>query len=1069
MTNDTPHGPTPPDESSRNPDAANPTHQKSDARGEDDKPNVSFDVNHPANASDSAIYGEDTEAVNELFMHAIPDAAGDIAGDDECPTDPEPPYPTAVGQSSRPDDADNSIPSPVGSDDEPASGSALFVEPDSGDQAPITDVVWVEPQISDNADPDLSAIDGSRADGPIVFDGDEAGTSVGVGDVASPDPSSTGPDNAETAASPPEEGIADGHDQDDDDNDNTYADINLGMPDDDMSDGSDPAAGLPLTDRTELDLFDESPDATMKEQAIPIERPPESDGGINFDGTDVSSSGSNLFADVRHDDNGVSNVNLSEPIHDLSAFGDHSGASSIFQQDQDDDPTEAGLPGMYDDASDMDIGDAPLSSIYTGDDADDGSDSVFDMQADLDPPSELDMGGIPAPPSSIFRPVKNDNSGDGWGDDGDEGSIFDYDANDLTEADFPDMDGDPSELDMESLPAPPSSIFRPTPGSTPPSDQTADPANQGAVSFDLPPSDPNQSHHHSHLAETSGQIDWSVPPEDDDLKRYNLASTGATGPLHDARAEAGLDKDDDETSIPSPVSPSARMTVPSTDEESWADERPLLPPEPVSVREPAPVPVAKTGKKRPKTSKSTKGKSRSGLIAGLAFGLLAGVGVCTAAYLGGVIPSGGPAPVAQNKVPAPPGPDVPVQPAEPTLADAQQWLDRGDPARALAGFEAAPEDAPPAVRAGRGQARWLARVRELAANDQTAAAGDPELAKAEADLTAAATDPDAGVSAALHLGLLKEVTGDVPAARAIYADAADRFPNSRGVFEAALDRLNALQVPPGDTRQSRLTPDQAERLAHGIVLTMMLLQADGSAANETSAGEPGALYWKAINDAAAGNYDAAIRAIDAARKRHDTARLRHVGGGVNPQSDPLGQIFLRNADELKGYWTLKRELYGHPSLGTVVKRDGVGKTLDSLASAATMAEKLGMENKTLSGRPADDGGQTQGSGYSADESRRRENVGDESSGRGQSDPGRPRDQAGNRRAESHGGPWDSRDGRRRTGQEQADRQERSGETESGSHQECRRRRRVRGREKGGLGTAGGPERTRHGDGRSQIR
>lgn len=763
-------------------------------------------------------------------------------------------------------------------------------------------------------------------------------------------------------------------------NEGTVAELNLEQPS--LLDGLD--SGLPPSPPpTQKIEVDQSDDATMVDEPIPY--PAGFPGGIDFNQIDTSSSGSNLFADAKPDDQyGASSLNLSRPDPDFDPMM-AGGQSSIFVNDEDD-VTEADFPGMDDQPSelDMDFMAAPHLNMFASGinprpvededsdpelgfdgfdpnlDADSAPSSIFNADIPgglealghygdddaLDPPSELDMMALPAPPSSIFRPAKNKPPEQAWGDDGDDGSIFGQDLDELTEAEFLGMDDDPSELDMDILPAPASSIFRPSGAVSPPAN---DPQNQGMVSFDIP-ADPNRGQ--GHQTETSGLIDWSVPPDQDDLNKINLASTGATGPLHQARAEAGLDQ------LPGllPPQPIPRPTTPAVDElESWASPEPLPGDAPSDFGEgPGLVDTGtlestppRTGtppkKKRPKAATSEK-RSRAGLFAGVATGLFVGIGACAGAYFGGLLPG-------SSATPNPGIGSLSVAPANVasvatvSLADAYKLLAAGDPVGALQGFEQAPEDAPADVRVGRGQARWLTRIRELAANNQPANATDEELQKAMADLEAGRDDPRTAVQATLHLGLLKEITGDTTAAQEIYTQAALQFPEAKPVFEAALHRLQAFAPAQPGTQQSRLTPRQADELARALVLTSVLLQNDAKPAAVIP--EPGILFWQAANDAAAGNYDAAIRSITAARKLHDQKRLQHAGVGINPLSDPLHQIFLRTCDDLRNYWALRRDVYGHPKVGDLARKDGVTKTLDTLVETATTAGKLETEKKLL--------------------------------------------------------------------------------------------------------------------------
>jgi hypothetical protein len=318
------------------------------------------------------------------------------------------------------------------------------------------------------------------------------------------------------------------------------------------------------------------------------------------------------------------------------------------------------------------------------------------------------------------------------------------------------------------------------------------------------------------------------------------------------------------------------------------------------------------------------GKGGKGWLVGAAGGLLVGAGAFAGLYFGGVLPngSGSGKPVVQGGQGGPQGrPDVGAQPGGPaTAADAKAALDNGDPGRALRAFETAGADTAEA-KAGRGQARFLNRVRELARDDAPATADDPALKQARDDLKAAADDPNGGEAAAqatLFLGLSHETAGDRAGAKQIYQEGARKFPQKAEMFQAALDRLDATTAPPGQS--SRLTPAEAEQLALAAAL---LLVRETQAAPEPAAPAPpeaGAMFWKAVNAAAGGKYADAIAAIDRAKAAHEKRAKALAGRGLNPTTDPLEQIFPRCCDDLKAYWALRKALYEHPSIGPLANK-----------------------------------------------------------------------------------------------------------------------------------------------------
>ena len=419
----------------------------------------------------------------------------------------------------------------------------------------------------------------------------------------------------------------------------------------------------------------------------------------------------------------------------------------------------------------------------------------------------------------------------------------------------------------------------------------------GAVSFDSPGGPLSAIVR----AEASGMIDWTAPPEiEDDQPTPNL-----TGDRPISLDDLALPSED--IILPEPTGQIGRISDIT----------------PVEVhREPEPVEVG--------------GHGRAGdRVGGALVGLVAGVAASVAAYFGGLVPPpDGPAKPVVSAVTS-----TVVAPAA-TPTDGKALLAAGDPTAAMKAFADAPADAPADIRAARGQARVLARLRELASADGPVPADDAALKKAEADLSSAVTGTDskAAVAAALHLGLLKEVTGDAAGAAKVYADAAQKFPGAKPVFEAALNRLKAMSEKP--LAGARLAPVKADELARAALFAVILLQPPAAAEPPAVADEPGFLFWQAVNDAAAGNYAAAIAGVAQARKLHDKKRLAVLGrGGVNPTSDPLDQIFLKSCDELTAYWTLKRDLYAHPKVGDVVKANGVTKALDQFAAADAAAKK----------------------------------------------------------------------------------------------------------------------------------
>ena len=355
---------------------------------------------------------------------------------------------------------------------------------------------------------------------------------------------------------------------------------------------------------------------------------------------------------------------------------------------------------------------------------------------------------------------------------------------------------------------------------------------------------------------------------------------------------------------------------------------------------------------------STPGNVNRRAMAGIALGLLIGIGTASGVYFSGLLDdktsgtsksvAAGPNSGVVNPGPSgPTGPVVPVTPAAPvTLADAQTALNAGDPARAIKMIEATGGNSATAeAKAALGQARLFARLQ----GDQAAIpADDSELKKARTDLEAAAADTTpagekAAIQATLHLGLTYEVVGDQDGAEKVYKDAITKFPNAATLFQTALERLAALKQDKEQT-SLRLTPAEAQRLVTAVVILVAL--ADPPAVKDAPP-EAGALFWKATNAAVAKKYDVATELIAKAKTAHQARARALAGRGLNPESDPLEQIFPRCCDDLKAFWELQKSLYDHPDVGALVKKEGVSKALATLSAAEKRAADLKKETEIL--------------------------------------------------------------------------------------------------------------------------
>lgn len=348
------------------------------------------------------------------------------------------------------------------------------------------------------------------------------------------------------------------------------------------------------------------------------------------------------------------------------------------------------------------------------------------------------------------------------------------------------------------------------------------------------------------------------------------------------------------------------------------------------VRPPA-VP-ATTARSAPKAEPVRAGRGR--LLAG-ALGVLAGAGVGAAGmYFASGDGGSGP---AKGVVPGGPRPGLAAaQSVEKPTAEQVA----ADPGAALRAFEQLGES--PEVKAGRGQARWLAKVRQAAGGGIDR--NDPEVARARADLQAAAdaagqaktpVERQSAMRAALYLGLIHEATGEPAEAEAVYRKAKEAMPAFGRVFDTALVRVGVLTRGAGG-RQTRLAPADAADLAGAVILLDFppVQQLDD---------EPGFHFWEAVNAAATpgdpGAFDRAIRAIDEARKVHEARRQKYAGMGLNPLSDPAEQIFPRACDEMKRYWALQAQLYADPAGRALAAKGGTrGAVAELLKAKAAMAD-----------------------------------------------------------------------------------------------------------------------------------
>jgi hypothetical protein len=213
------------------------------------------------------------------------------------------------------------------------------------------------------------------------------------------------------------------------------------------------------------------------------------------------------------------------------------------------------------------------------------------------------------------------------------------------------------------------------------------------------------------------------------------------------------------------------------------------------------------------------------------------------------------------------------------------------------------------------------------------------LKLARADLKAVADDAEAAktaagekraVAATVQLGVSYEVAGNAAEARKVFTDGKAKFPKHAAVFESLIDRLDAAEKAPGTSFRMHLTPEDAQRVLFAV--TVLLADEPAKAEDEP---EAGLFYWKAVNNAAAGKYEDAVKFIGQAKAAHVKRAKALAGRGLNPLTDPLEQMFPRSCDELAAYWKLRDEMYKNPVIAAAIKKDGIAKTLDSLAKTQT--------------------------------------------------------------------------------------------------------------------------------------
>jgi uncharacterized protein (DUF3084 family) len=303
---------------------------------------------------------------------------------------------------------------------------------------------------------------------------------------------------------------------------------------------------------------------------------------------------------------------------------------------------------------------------------------------------------------------------------------------------------------------------------------------------------------------------------------------------------------------------------------------------------PAPAPVARP---RPASLGEMKmRKQRSSMSAWLG-GMLGGI--AGAALVAGLLYASGSLQLVRSS-------HGPINPpridasARATPESARALLLTGEPEKALAAYGECDES--PAVVSGRGQARWLAYLRQQKLNKSPLAENDESVALARKDLNASRT-----AEGALWLGLINESFGNFAAAREAYDVGRGTYPDRARLFNAARSRLDAMTNHRAKKQAAMIDPQL------GLALSLLLVQLPQDAGGPGEADEAGFDFWEAVRLARAGEYAAAREALQKARALHEQRR-NLVLRGQNPNSDPREEIFLHSCDQLLAWWDFETKL-----------------------------------------------------------------------------------------------------------------------------------------------------------------
>ncbi|GIW80822.1 MAG: hypothetical protein KatS3mg105_2629 [Gemmatales bacterium] len=256
------------------------------------------------------------------------------------------------------------------------------------------------------------------------------------------------------------------------------------------------------------------------------------------------------------------------------------------------------------------------------------------------------------------------------------------------------------------------------------------------------------------------------------------------------------------------------------------------------------------------------------------------------------------------------------------------------------------EEKTPEVYAYRGRAVWLRYLDQKTKNNQPFSADDSEVGRAKADLQRAeAKVPEAK----LWLGQIEETVGTRDAAKAIYLQGKQAFPQSAAMFETQIMRIDSA---PEANAQSRAPGNGRDAIDGGIDLFFVMFQEGGEKPKLPD--EAGYEFWRAAQLLKENKFDEAIKAMENAREIHKKQRYLRLPKAQNPKSDPTEQIFIRAADELITYLKLRKEIYEFSKdkdpLTTLKEALIAAKQQESGKKVAALIEQLKKRNIIADGK-----------------------------------------------------------------------------------------------------------------------